>query len=416
MKLFYALMAAQVILTVLPGTVAAKDAPDPLSLEADPPTPNVAAPASRAFLEFAGGTFRERGATGSTRGFTRVTADARVSGKLGNSWRAILSARIDALDPNDTRIDSPALSLREAYLGWQDASGESVIEFGRVVVRDGPGYGYNPTDFFRDNALRAINTQDPVSLRESRLGSVMLRAQRLWNGGSLAVSLSPKLATSASARGLSLDLGATNSRNRGLLALSTTWNERISTQLLLYREESLGWSFGTSATALLGEAVVVHAEMSDGRAPGTFAGSETSGTRAAVGLTLTTPTKLSVTAEYHYNASALDRKGWSQSLVTGTPPLPVYYGASFALQDSGSRHAWLLYAVQRDFIVKNLEIRGIYRNNRSDSSSMRWLEVRYRLTGADIGMQYLRNSGTPGSEFGLPSSRSSASVFGTVYF
>jgi hypothetical protein len=38
-------------------------------------------------------------------------------------------------------------SLREAYLSWQPEGGNMVMEFGRINLRYGPGYGYNPTDF-----------------------------------------------------------------------------------------------------------------------------------------------------------------------------------------------------------------------------------------------------------------------------
>ena len=55
-------------------------------------------------------------------------------------------------------------SLREAYLSWQPASGASILEAGRINLRYGPGYGYYPTDFFRDGSLRTSTTADPLAL------------------------------------------------------------------------------------------------------------------------------------------------------------------------------------------------------------------------------------------------------------
>src|SRR4029078_9218461 len=67
--------------------------------------------------------------------------------------------------------------------------------------------------------------------------------------------------------GLSIDAGATNNRDRALLTFSTRVTERISTQVLVYKESDLPAQVGASATALLADSVVAYAEGSRGREP-----------------------------------------------------------------------------------------------------------------------------------------------------
>jgi hypothetical protein len=68
--------------------------------------------------------------------------------------------------------------------------------------------------------VRAAVSVSPASLKENRQGSVMLRGQHLWEGGSLSVLFSPGLARQPEPEGLNPDLGATNRQHRGLLTLS----------------------------------------------------------------------------------------------------------------------------------------------------------------------------------------------------
>ena len=115
--------------------------------------------------------------------------------------------------------------------------------------------------------FRSITTADPLALRENRMGTVMLRAQRLWTGGGLMVALAPKLADAPSDAPMSLDLGATNRHNRGLVAWSGKAGERINWQLLGYGEQGRGPQLGANLTALLSDAAVAHAEWSRGSEP-----------------------------------------------------------------------------------------------------------------------------------------------------
>lgn len=83
---------------------------------------------------------------------------------------------------------------------------------------------------------------------------------------------------------------------------------------------------------------------------------------------------------------------------------------------SAARSALLLYAVQRDLGLKNLELTLLARFNRSDSSRMLWSELRYRMDRLDVPLQLQQNSGVSGSEFGITRLRSAVQVLCTAYF
>lgn len=393
---------------------------DALSLKTEEPEKS-ASPAMKLFVEGALGHAEQRYGLGS-RTLSRATLDFWQSGRPAPSLQGVVSARVDATQPEDPRIDGAVLSLREAYIGWQDGAGQQAVDIGRINLREGPGYGYNPTDFYRDYALRTITAVNPFTLREIRMGSVMLRAQQLWSDGSLSLVFSPRLACCRSTKGWSLDLGSTNARDRGSLSLNSRWSEKLNTQLLAYKEDGAPVKFGASLTALVSEAAVVHADWSMAREVSlldravALPASEETGQRFAAGLTYTTTGRLSVTAEFQYNSFAADENTW-QSVVAGQPAVQAnYFQLAQALQDNASRQAWLLYAVQRDLVWKGLDLTVLVKFNLTDSSRLLWLDLRYRLDKMDLAFQIQQNQGVNGSEFGSPPIKTSGGVIATLYF
>jgi len=373
------------------------------------------------FADVALGQARDRTGGGTTH-LGRLTLDGREQARFGQAWQGTLSARLDHTEPEDQRLGASVLSLREAYLGWQDAEARQVFEAGRINLREGPAYAWNPTDWFKTNALRTITTANPASLRESRLGTAMLRGQRLWDGGSLALVWAPKLADGPSRQGLSVDLGATNAAHRGLLSLGTRWSESLNTQLSLYAEQDREPQFGASLTALLSDALVWHAEAASGRSLSlseqvlTPDASPRMRHRLATGLTWTTASKLSLTAEWHRNGAAPDRQGWQALRGRAPQALPAFYALASARQDNASNDAFFLYAVQRDLGVRNLDLTALLRHNASDSSRLTWVELRWRLENIDLALQWQRLAGEPGSEFGSLPLRDSIGAILTLYF
>lgn len=392
--------------------------PDPLALEADPAQPGKpgrAAGSTKLFLEGAVGRATQRYGLGD-RTVSRATADLRHAQSFTTSIQATVSARVDATQPEDMRIGGAVFSLREAYGGWQSTDAGQLLEVGRINLREGPAFGYNPTDYFRGNALRTVTSANPATQRENRLGTVMLRGQALWPTTSLAVAYAPKLDDRPSEEGWNVDLGATNDRKRALVTVNQRWTEKVNTQLSFFRQAGLKWQMGLSGSTLLTDALVAHAEWSTGGSSRFGDASVKQRPRAATGLTYTTASHLSVTTEWHYNGSAVDR-GAYKALRAQTPQaLPSYYLQNLVLQNSASRQAWFIYVTQRDLGMKNLDLTALTKLNRADNSRLAWLELRYRMDSVDLSLQWQHTRGEAGSEFGSVPFRNSAGAVVTAYF
>lgn len=394
---------------------------DPLSLESAPElsTP-AAANNTKVFLEGAWGNVAQRYAPAS-RAQGRASLDLSYAAKWSPDVRAVLSDRLDYMDPPEMGSDATVNSLREAYLSWQPSGGNNIYEFGRINLRYGPAYGYNPTDFFRDGSLRTLSSSNPFAMRENRLGSVMLRAQRLWLGGSLSVAYSPKLEDEASRNGWSLDLGATNNRDRALVELGTQFTPRLSSQLLLYKEQGLDAAVGANMTALLSDAAVAHAEWSNASEvnPANRAlalpGATSRRNRFAGGVTYTTLGKLSVTAEYQYNGFGAQQQDWA-ALAASPSAKVAYLLDAHARQELVSREAFMLYVTQKDLLTKDLDLTAFVRFNTNDHSRQTWLELRHHWTRYDLALQWQQFTGSSDSEYGiLPDSRT-VQLLANYYF
>jgi hypothetical protein len=353
----------------------------------------------------------------------RASLDFTWDFRPAAQWRGVVSNRLDDVHPVEAGSRSTLNSLREAYLGWQDEGGRLGFELGRLNVRNGPGYGFNPTDYFRDGASRAVTTADPLALRENRLGTVMLRAQRLWDGGNVSLTVAPKLRDGPSLNSFSLDLGATNHADRVLVALSAQPSDKVSTQVFAFHERGKGLQLGANATALLGGSVVGFAEWSAGKDHDLLSAAldaqprVVNRQRSTVGLTYTTPSKLAVTAEYEYNGFALNRGQWNQALATyGIEPLGAYLYTVQQRQDIASRKAVLVYASQRDAGIKNLEITALMRVNLEDHSRFAWAEARYHWPKFDLALQWQSNLGKAETEYGAVTGKTLVQLLAAFYF
>lgn len=396
-------------LGVIQGPVALAAGPevDPLELKAEPEAPAEASRSQARWLfEAAAGRATQRYGLGAE-DLSRVTADLFVSQSLGSGWRGTLSDRLDHVRPAPPGADSTLNTLREAYVGWQDESGWTNVDAGRINLRFGPGYAYNPTDFFRDGSQRNITTADPIALRESRQGTVVLRAQRLWQGGSVTGILSPKLRSRPSGESFSLDLGSTNNRDRALLVLGHELREGISGQVLLYKEDGLPAQLGANLTALAGASTVLHLEWSGGREPSLAArafgdlADRRRAHRVAAGATWTSASKLSVTAELLYNGFALDEAEWAKVGAGGIEPIATYLLEAERRQDLASRRAAMVYVRQKDLGWRGLDLTGFVRRNQADHSRTTWVELRQHWNQLELALQFQQQDGRPDTEFGI---------------
>ena len=410
---------------VLPARGADDDA---LDLQADPPAAAASAagaavaPALRLALEAAGLHANRRGGLGAQGGH-RLAIDLRWSGQLAPSWRFGLSNRLDDLHPAQPGQRNTRNSLREAYFGWQSDNAASSIELGRVNLRHGPGYGYNPTDYLRRGATRIIVSADPVALRENRLGTFMLRGSQLWQGGGAAITWAPKLTNRGpSDKALSLDLGTTNAHQRVLLSANARASERWSGEALALVEAGGRNRLGLNFTGLMTDWAVLHGEFSSGKTNDLLQlalGQAVPLQRvqqATLGATFSLPGGLSLTAEAQYNGAGLDRQGWQQLFARGPAAAGGLLAATQADQELAARHSLLVYATQKSAFLKQLDITGFVRHSPLDHSSLAWIELRYHWPHLDTAVQWQRSLGGQATEYGALPYRQVFQLVGTLYF
>lgn len=354
----------------------------------------------------------------------RLGLDLRWRSRLGSQVHAALSDRIDDLQPALDGRQRTRNSLREALVGWSTTDRTATVEAGRINVRHGPAYGFNPSDFLRSGATRTITNADPVAVRENRIGSFMLRGNQVVDGGAWEAVWSPKLTGSApDAQTWTADLGATNAQHRLLLSASTRLSERWSAEgLALWQREHGHDRWGANLTGLVGDATVVYAEWSYGRLASlaqqwlAAAGTDALRHQAAAGLTYTLSSGTTLSAEWSFNGAGLDRHQ-SQQLFTRSADLAAAAVASAqANQDQLARRAWLLYATHKGVVHKQLDMAAFLRGNAVDRSTLAWVEWRYHWPRFDGVLQWQRGFGDVQTEYGSLPLRQAVQLIGVAYF
>ena len=413
---------AAVLVAGLSGlsTSARCDDTDALNLESAPAAESSAESPLRLAFELSLGRVDVQ-ADGSTQSGRRISVDLRYRQRLTEEWLVAFSDRIDDTHPVLLGQRSTVHSLREAHLSWQRLSDSMTVDLGRVNVRQGPAFGYNPTDYFRAGALRTITTADPVTLREMRLGTFMLRLGTLWSDGGVSLAIAPKLAERPDPDPWSIDAGATNSRDRGLLTVNGKLTSWLNLQGSLLIERGSRAQAGLSATALATDALVMHAEFSTGKLPRIF--DQVTGTnsmpartrQAALGLTYTLPTTTAVTLEAQHNGAGLDQTEWNSLMALGAPAYANYLSITQRSQELGTRNGWLLYVNHKGLGTKQLDFTGFVRSNPNDGSRLLWGELRYHWRLFDAAIQWQRGIGATRTEFGALPQRQIIQLLGVMY-
>ena len=404
-------MRSLAIALLVAASPALADDEDAAALTIADQTPTASSQARdwHAFVEPALGLASVRSGE-SPRDIERLSLDGRYEPSLGSQWRAVVADRLDLVNEDPLLDQRSANTLKEAYLSWQPRS-TLLFDLGRVNLHNGVAYGFNPTDYFRVNSLRSIVSIEPASLRENRLGSVMVSGQTLWSDGSLSALYSPKLASPQLANSptnsvFSPVLGATNGDNRWLISGSQRLWDKFSPQCLVYGVEHASPQLGCNLTALLSDATVAYLEWSGGRSPSLLSqalgGPDDSAYRnqLGTGLTYTAANKLSVTLEYEYNGAGLDVDAWNA--LSHGPPAAFRAFGEFVIQaqEPPTKQALFLYAHWQDAMVLRLDLSAMQRYDVATKSGQTWLEARYHWDRVDLALQWQINSGAPGSVYG----------------
>ena len=341
----------------------------------------------------------------------RLSLDVQYDNAFAPGWRAVFADRLDVdSPPQGGNQHSSVNTIKEAYVSWR-ARSDTILDLGRINARNGVATGYNPTDYFRADAVRSIVSVDPGSLKINRQGSAMLRGQTLWESGSATAIFSPKLVQQADSGAFNPDFGATNYQNRWLISVSQKFNDSINPQLLLYKEADLPAQLGFNLTGLINDSTVAYAEWSGGRAPSLLSqavsrqglphGDDSAfRNRVSAGLTYSTSNKMSLTAELEYNGGGQDQEAWN---AIGHGPLPIYrlYRSWLQIvQEPPTKRRLFLAGRWQDAMINHLDIGAITYFDAADYSRLSWLEARYHWQRDELALQWLRYSGRPLSEFG----------------
>lgn len=231
--------------------------------------------------------------------------------------------------------------LKELYISYE-ASERTYFEIGRINVRHGVALGFNPTDFFKTRSLVSQVSIDPSSVRENRLGTVAVQAQKIWNQGTFTIGISPILqsataVSTAKSDFLDLHLGQTNATSR-IYAVSTIAWDVLSPELMILSDD-IGTHVGVNLSHGIGQSIVAYLEWSGVQSTnlttranqfGVSTGTLPTGVPAfpqsstqnyfqndvALGASWTSSAKFTLNLEYHFHQSGLSALVISKSYFT----------------------------------------------------------------------------------------------------
>jgi len=348
-------------------------------------------------IDYSGGGYGTGISTGNGNGSGTGSGNVTGSGSGNGNVTGSGNANGNGLQKINT--------LKQAYVSWQPKS-DLLVDLGRINTREGVAFGYNPTDFFRTDALRTIESLDPDSLRDERLGTVMLRGESLWNGGALTAAYAPKVGGAPSDAAFSPDFGATNAAGRWLLSLSQRLTPTWSPQWLLFGNDHGMAQLGLDTTALLGDATVAYLEASGGRLSSLWTQSQNLPAdpawrgRAAAGLTYSTTNKMALTLEYEYDGAALGTRGWAAARSGDPQAYARYRNFVTVQQELPTRQALFAYASWQDVGIRHLDWSAFLRLDLLDHSRLPWTEMRYHFTKVDLALRWQDEVGAPTSDYG----------------
>lgn len=331
----------------------------------------------------------------------------------------------------DVRFD-----IREGYLSM-NASDSFYVDFGRINIKTGVSMGYNPTDYFKVNSVVDRTTEDVSQLRDSRMGALVVRSQKLSDNSSFSIALSPEIShrndrwyTDEKIYGLNLDKN--NDRSRVLIKYSYRIYEDFSPEMVFYNESGNN-NFGLNLIKTVGEKIVAYAEANVGKrynlidealleirkadrvaaAVNRYFPSD-AGTsyrrQLSLGASYTTDSNISTNLEYHYNQSGLSKDDWGNWFKAGADPSSsaAAYGQLLSIRDLArirnepiSKHSLFIRSQVDDVFVNNLTITGQVMVDLIDYSSLFQLEALYNMNSNTLlAFRHVNFNGTDKSNYG----------------
>jgi len=330
----------------------------------------------------------------------------------------------------DIRFD-----IKEAYLSWQQ-SPTQFFDIGRINIKSGIASGFNPTDYFKVGSLIDRNTEDVSQLRDARIGALVFQGQKLWEGGSLSVVVSPKITNkdnnwSTNKNIYGLNLQKSNDRSRVMLKLNQKITEDFAPEIIYYNESgkhNLGlnisrafnnqwlgyaeWNIGErrklvdEAFESLSNNQRLHPLISQ---KFTKDQSDSYQQQFAVGFSYTSSLNITTNVEYHYNQASLSKaqsKKWfdiaetsNNSAVLGQ--LLSIRGLARTRNEPLGQHSLFLRSKWNDAITENLDLTGLLISDLNDNSHLLQLEAEYELNPkSSLSLKLAKFQGDPKSNYG----------------
>jgi hypothetical protein len=377
----------------------------------------------------------------------RVFVDVRREYSAGRRLKFTFSDRLNVRAENDLAFPTSQNLInewREGFVSWEIFD-STYVDAGRINLKSGAALGFNPTDFFKTRAVVEPLSLDPSVLREDRLGTLMLRAQRIWTGGAMTVAFAPAVShispiysdTNLPSVGPSFD--RTNARARLLVKGSINVAADFSPELLVYHEGDRT-RLGLNITRGIGQNVVAYAEWTGGAEPGVIDDALVYGreTRVllvggpsvlpddsastfredlSVGGSYSTKPKLTLNVEYHFHQAGFDKRDWERWFMAGEGTTSASLAARelwfirrYALdrQDPLTRHSLFARADWVDAFIRHLELTGFVNMDGYDRSTLAQLTADYFASSKwTVGVQASVNVGGRGSDFGSLPQRAS---------
>jgi hypothetical protein len=366
-----------------------------------------------------------------------IRREWRLDHGVGFAYSGRLNLRAeDGLDfPSHENLTN---DLREAYASWEPVE-QLFIDVGRINLKSGVALGFNPTDYFKTRAVVEPLSADPVALREDRLGTLMLRGQRVWAGASLTAAYAPAVArrsaiyTDRDLKSFDPMLDRTNAEDRWLLKGSIDIAERVSPEFLAYHDDD-GTRWGINLAQSIGQSAVAYVEWSGGPRASLIAdalryGRETGSlpsaaaavlpdasrirfrTELVAGASYTTPLpRITFNLEYQYGQAGFTGTNWDdwfrrgRGTAAGSPiPATLWYIRDYAVdqQRLTGRDYLFLRADWVDAFVPKLDLTGFVDADLHDGSGRLQVGADYYLSDRwTVGAQLLVDFGARQSDFG----------------
>jgi len=386
----------------------------------------------------------------------RLLLDVRADRALSEGFELHLSDRLNLRDEDDLPFpthEDVINDLRENYLGWRP-SNSSYLDAGRINLKSGIALGYNPTDFFKTRSVTEPLSNDPSAQREDRLGTVMLRGQDIWEGGSLTLAYAPKIShptpiySNDDLPSFNPMYDRTNADDRFLVKTSLDLGDDSSPEFLLYREAG-ETHLGTDLSVGLGQHAVGYLEWSGARRADLITeamdyGRETGSLPAdaisplptgtnrtfksemALGASYTNEYNMTFNAEYLVNQAGFSGRDWDNWFAVaahaaqGSPVVDeLWYLRAYAQdqQQLNTRQAYFARMDWVDAFSLKLELTAFTLVDGHDGSGIAQISADYYLSDHwTLGGQVVKYFGSRRSDFGSLGTSYSLLLNATHYF